>query len=296
MITVHEDPILFRQALTYTQAGTGFSGRLIEKDYFCSVLLEHLAGTEAGLIFKGGTCLAKVYALFYRLSEDLDFVIPVSTDAQRSERSRLAKKVKEAIAVLMARNSIFRSIQPLIGANNSTQYVAILGYRSLLSNREESVRVEVGLREPLLTPVFEGSLNTTLLDPISGKPMVAAMSFPCISKKEAFAEKFRAALSRREVAIRDFFDLDYAVRFLDLRTDDDELVDLVRRKLAIPGNEPVDVSAHRLSDLRLQLDSHLEPFLRARDFAEFDLDRAFEMVVTMAARVPKMNSSAWKQL
>jgi hypothetical protein len=36
---------------------------------------------------------------------------------------------------------------------------------------------------------------------------------------------------------------------------------------------------------RLQLGSHLEPVLRARDFAEFDLDRAFEMVSTMAARV-----------
>jgi hypothetical protein len=98
------------------------------------------------------------------------------------------------------------------------------------------------------------------------------------------------------VAIRDFFDLDYAVRFLDLRTDDDELVDLVRRKLAIPGNEPVDVSAYRLSDLRLQLGSHLEPVLRPRDFAEFDLDRAFKIVSIMASRVSKMNSSVWKQL
>jgi predicted nucleotidyltransferase component of viral defense system len=285
MITVHEDPILFRQALTHTQAGTGFSGRLIEKDYFCSVLLEHLAGTDAGLIFKGGTCLAKVYAEFYRLSEDLDFVIPISADALRSIRSKQAKRVKEAIAVLIARNSIFRLIQPLTGANNSTQYVAILGYRSLLSSREESIKVEIGLREPLLTPVIEGSLKTTLLDPISGRPMVAAISFPCISKKEAFAEKFRAALSRREVAIRDFFDLDYAVRVLDLRPNDDELVGLVRRKLAIPGNEPVDVSAHRLSDLRLQLGSHLEPVLRTRDFAQFDLDRAFEIVSAMAARV-----------
>ncbi|HTN70524.1 MAG TPA: nucleotidyl transferase AbiEii/AbiGii toxin family protein, partial [Methylomirabilota bacterium] len=223
----------------------------------------------------------------YRLSEDLDFVIPISINARRNERSKLAKQVKETISDLIARTPIFRIIQPLTGANNSTQYVAILGYRSLLGNREESVKVEVGLREPLLTPVFKGSLNTTLLDPISGRPMVASLPFPCISKKEAFAEKFRAALSRREVAIRDFFDLDYGVRFLDLRPEEDELVELVRRKLAIPGNEPVDVSAPRLSDLRLQLTSHLEPVLRARDFTEFDLDRAFEIVSTMASRVYK---------
>ena len=46
------------------------------------------------------------------------------------------------------------------------------------------------------------------------------MSVPCISLAEAFAEKFRAALSRLDVAIRDFFDLDYAVRKLKLKPDD----------------------------------------------------------------------------
>jgi predicted nucleotidyltransferase component of viral defense system len=43
------------------------------------VLLEYLAAVDEALVFKGGTCLAKVYADFYRLSEDLDFVIPMAT-------------------------------------------------------------------------------------------------------------------------------------------------------------------------------------------------------------------------
>ena len=30
------------------------------------------------LVFKGGTCLSKVHADFYRLSEDLDLIIPVN--------------------------------------------------------------------------------------------------------------------------------------------------------------------------------------------------------------------------
>ena len=42
--------------------------------------------------------------------------------------------------------------------------------------------------------------------------MVAPISVRSIDKIEALAEKFRAALSRREPAIRDFFDIDYAVR------------------------------------------------------------------------------------
>ena len=102
---------------------------------------------------------------------------------------------------------------------------------------------------------------------------------------EAFAEKFRAALSRREVAVRDFFDLDYAVRRLGLQSETPELIDLVRRKLSVPGNEPVDVSANRLAALRQQVGPQLQPVLRREDFAEFDLERAFQTVATMAAKM-----------
>ena len=96
------------------------------------------------------------------------------------------------------------------------------------------------------------------------------------------AEKLRAALSRREAAIRDFFDIDYAVRKLDFHPLEGKMTDLVRQKLAVPGNEPVDVSRERLAQLREQLDARLRPVLRARDFAEFDLERAFNVVVSVA--------------
>lgn len=69
----NENPALFQEAIRFTAAETGFTPRLIEKDYYCSVLLEDLAALGPPLIFKGGTLLAKVHAGFYRLSEDLDF-------------------------------------------------------------------------------------------------------------------------------------------------------------------------------------------------------------------------------
>ena len=285
MITLHQDAGLFREAVRLTQIRTGFVGRLIEKDYYCSVLLEHLVAVETGLVFKGGTCLAKVYAEFYRLSEDLDFVIPTSTEATRAERSRRAVVLKTAITALPRQVPVFRIIQRLTGANNSTQYTAVVGYTSFLGQQEESVKIEVGLREPLLTPVFNGSARTLLLDPVSGQPLVKPTAARCISQTEAFAEKFRAALSRREAAIRDFYDLDYAVRRLDLRPQDAGLIDLVRRKLAIPSNDPVDVSAGRLAVLRQQVEPQLKPVLRAADYADFDLERAFKMVTEMAAKV-----------
>jgi len=57
--SLQADPDFFRAAVTFTAQRTAFSPRLIEKDYFCTVLLEYLASMSETLIFKGGTCLAQ---------------------------------------------------------------------------------------------------------------------------------------------------------------------------------------------------------------------------------------------
>ena len=99
------------------------------------------------------------------------------------------------------------------------------------------------------------------------------------------AEKIRAATTRREPAIRDFFDLDYAVARHLVRLDDTELVDLVRQKLSVPGNEPVSLGLERVGVLRGQLETRLKPALRARDYDDFDLDRAFQRVLEITDHV-----------
>jgi predicted nucleotidyltransferase component of viral defense system len=285
MNNFHEQAEMFRDALALTRQQTGFAERLIEKDYFCTVLLEYLASASDELVFKGGTCLAKVHGDFYRLSEDLDFVLPIGADATRSQPSKKALRLKEALAVLPERRPFLRLIKPLAGANNSTQYNAEIGYTSLASGREDTIKIEIGLREPLLLAVSNGLVRTLLLDPVSRSALLEPLALRCISKPEAFAEKFRAALSRREVAARDFFDLDYAVRKLGLQPDDAELIQLVRQKLTVVGNAPVDVSEGRLRELRQQAEPQLRPVLRPRDYAEFDLPRAFRLVADMAVKV-----------
>jgi predicted nucleotidyltransferase component of viral defense system len=284
-IRVHEDAVLFREAVNYTAAETAFAPRLIEKDYFSTLLLSHLSMADPALVFKGGTCLAKVHAGFYRLSEDLDFVISVSEKTSRSERSRLVAGLKNAVGRLERDLPACHVVTPLRGANNSTQYIAVIGYASLVLGQQDTIKVEIALREPLLTPCVDSDAQTLLRDPVSGGSMVSPVRVRCISRIEAMAEKFRAALSRREVAIRDFYDIDYAVRHLGVRPAERTLVDLVRKKLAVCGNEPVDLSTDRMSALRPQLAAQLRPVLRSQDFAEFDLDRAVAIVAGVAARL-----------
>ena len=58
-----DDPALLREAIRFTPAETNFIPRLIEKDYFCSVVLEYLAASGAGLTFKGAIVTVRAVAL-----------------------------------------------------------------------------------------------------------------------------------------------------------------------------------------------------------------------------------------
>ena len=104
-----------------------------------------------------------------------------------------------------------------------------------------------------------------------------------LSCRETYCEKLRAALTRREPAIRDFYDIDHGVRSGRLQTNDSQVIDLVRSKLAIPGNDPIDISGASHQVLKRQVQSQLRPVLRETDYAAFDLDRAFGIVVELAA-------------
>ena len=277
-----DDGDLLLQAIELTARATGFNPRLIEKDYFCSVVLEYLAASDAELTFKGGTSLAKIHGSFYRLSEDLDFSISSPLTASRKERSRRADRLKPVVGDIPRHLPALQIVEPLRGANESTQYNAVVGYESLLDSHVEPIGIEVGLREPTLTTPHQGSSKTMLLNPVNGRPLVDAFPVSCLSYQETMAEKLRAALTRRDVAIRDFFDVDYAVRNGALDIGDRALLDLLRRKLQVPGTAPLDVSPDRIGQLRGQLEAELRPVLREQDFAQFDLERAVGLVDTVA--------------
>lgn len=271
-------PALLREAIEFTAAEIGFSPRLIEKDYFCSVLLEYLAASHAELTFKGGTCLSKIHGSFYRLSEDLDFSISTAIDSSRGDRSRSADRLKAVVSAIPERLRAFQIVEPLRGANKSTQYNAVVGYESLLDSHIEPMSVEIGLREPHMTDTHYGESKTALLHPLNRVALVEVYSVRCLSYPEAMAEKLRAALCRREVAIRDFFDVDHAVHNAGLNTRDDALLDLLRRKLEIPGTSPIDVTQARMRQLQPQLQARLRPVLREQEFAQFDLARSIAAV------------------
>jgi predicted nucleotidyltransferase component of viral defense system len=282
----HEDPEYFREAVRYTAAETRFVDRLVEKDYFATLVLAFLSSRkDKKLIFKGGTCLAKIHTGFFRLSEDLDFMISVEETRSRKDRQALIANVKGLLGDLPAQVPVFHFVESFRGANQSRQYLGTIGYQSLLTRGEQRIKIEVSLREPLLTSEVVAPAKTLLLDPVTEQQLLQPVGVRCLSLAEAMSEKCRAALSRREAAIRDFYDVDHAVRKLGFELNDPAFHEMVARKLAVAGNDPVQIGPERIRELRAQLNTLLRPVLRPEDFGEFDLDRAYEVMEALASRL-----------
>ncbi|MCX7428979.1 MAG: nucleotidyl transferase AbiEii/AbiGii toxin family protein [Planctomycetia bacterium] len=234
-------------------------------------------------MFKGGTCLSKVHSDFYRMSEDLDFAYSVPLGVARPQRSKMIVSMKEHLTTLAQRLACFKVVEPLRGYNSSTQYTGSLSYPSAVTAQDEPIKVEFSIREPILEPVEYLPARTLLINPFRQTEAIAAVGVPVLSCRETYCEKLRAALTRREPVIRDFYDIDHGVRSGRLRTDDPRVIDLVCSKLAVPGNDPIDISDAKRHALKRQVQSQLRPVLREADYVVFDLDRAFGIVVELAA-------------
>ena len=285
VLTHHHDTEWFRSAIEFTSAETRFSARLIEKDYYCSLALIDLRCVgDSTLAFKGGTCLSKVHADYLRLSEDLDFGISMPTTSSRKDRSRRIAPFKAHLGEIASRHPNLHVAQELSGFNNSTQYAGRIAYSSVTTGQDEFIKIEISVREPIVEATELLDTRTILLDPFRGSSAVGV--FPCdvLSLREAYAEKLRAALTRPGPVIRDFFDLDHAICSGRIDVTDRSLADLLRIKLAVPGNEPIDLSSQKVERLREQIGTQLRPVLRESDFLRFDLDRAVEQVTEAARR------------
>lgn len=275
----HENRRNFRDALAYTAAESGFNARLIEKDYYCSLVLQDLAVLfTQGLVFKGGTCLSKVHAEFFRLSEDLDFAISLRPDAARSERRKIVAPIKEHFNALPSRSPYFEMVDEITGHDNGRQYSGRLAYHSAVTGEHDFIKVDVSLREHTVLPAENLPARTLLLDPHTGKPALASMNVLVLGVLEVYAEKIRAALTRRDPAIRDFFDIHHAVQKLLFNPRSQSLLEVLAKKLAVKGNDSVDLSPDKRLVLQRQLETQLRPVLRDKDYLAFDLPSVFEVL------------------
>ena len=285
---LHKDNAGFRDAIRDTAVSTGFQPDLIEKDYYCSLILNYLfQDYETNLVFKGGTCLSKVYANFYRMSEDLDFVIPVKPKISRNTRSKLIEPIKGQLTKLIKENYCFSIKDEFKGSNVSRQYKGTLSYNSVIEsdNKLGEIMIEIGMREELLKDAIWQETSTLLIDPFRETEVIPKFKTQCLTVEEVYSEKFRAALSRREPAIRDFYDIFYATQNLELDFMSNNFLSMIRIKLAVAGNEPVMINPQRKKQLLNQIDTELKPVLRNQDLAQFNFEAVYDLVEKVSKKI-----------
>ncbi|MBA2654430.1 MAG: nucleotidyl transferase AbiEii/AbiGii toxin family protein [Gammaproteobacteria bacterium] len=289
IIENHLDKNSFLSAIEFTAAETNFEPGLIEKDYFCSVLLSWISSQDIdNLNFKGGTLLAKGHAGFYRLSDDLDFTLPTPSLASRKIRSEAMSPLKSIFNQIP---KIFKGIDikiELKGSNESRQYNAEISYESILGFKEGRILIEIGLREELLESPIIIKLNTLLINPFTKKQFVSPFDFRCLSRDEAYAEKIRAALTSNRLAIRDFFDLDFALKRNLINLNDEGFIKLVSKKIENNNNILLELNNPIKEQLKRKIITELVPTLRKQEIGSFDLNKVIENLELLQSRLKLM--------
>jgi len=278
---LHNDRGEFLKILERTSAQTGFPLRLLEKDYYITVVLSKINELSENLIFKGGTCLSKVYYTYYRLSEDLDFTLKFPAgDVTRTMRNNTIKPVKTSIRSFL--RSFGMSIENLdkAGHRESTQYIYYLDYDSVVLNKKESIKLEIGLRFNPILPIENHKVNHKFIHPFTKELLFDAGSVNCLALKELVAEKLRAAATREVIAGRDFYDLDYLLRE-GFNFKDKELLSLFKKKLEEDGFSS-DLEKYRVNlgrtdkeikEMEARTKDELFPVLTIGEQKSFDMQR-----------------------
>lgn len=283
---IHSNKEEFIKSLERAAKKKGFLLPLIEKDYYLTLMLSRIHELSEDLIFKGGTCLNKIYYAYYRLSEDLAFSMMLPQhEATRGQRRKCIQQVKDRIEKLVEQFGMKIDDAGNPGRNESKQYVYYLVYQSVLRPLKARMKFEIGLRFNPIMPVETRHIQHVFLHPFTGEPLFDGGKIKCLSLNELIAEKLRASAIRETIAPRDFYDLDFVLRHgFDLA--DKEVVNLFKKKLEEDGADTglgkyrvnIGRTDAEVKDMRSRIETELFDVLTPDERKNFNLDTALKRI------------------
>jgi len=217
-----------------------FSAILLEKDYHLTRILHKVSEKQMkDLIFKGGTCLNKCYLGFYRLSEDLDFTY--NKDVKDLSRAQVKKTLDQL------RREFFEIFDSLgfkinkklgVGWKMLTSKIdpkivglqIVASYNSLLDGSPQEVKIDISFRKKFRKAVEKRKIKHKFVDALGDPVLSENIEIEVINLAENFAEKFRALITRKRVAVRDIYDIHFILKN-EIITINKEVIDLILVKL-----------------------------------------------------------------
>ena len=235
-----ETKIDLKEEIRRLSIETKFSSKLLEKDYHLTRILHKISEKKIkDLVFKGGTCLNKCYLCFYRLSEDLDFVYnqDVKNQSKMQIKKILDKLRRELIEIL---NELeFKTSKELgkgwkmLTSKENPKIVGleiITNYVSLIDDSLQIIKLEISFRKKLRKPTRMKAINHKFID-VLGEPILKKdVEIEVIDLFENFAEKFRALVIRKNIAIRDIYDIYFILKNSVLKINK-EIISLILIKI-----------------------------------------------------------------
>lgn len=221
------NPEKLKEFLIFAKEKAGVtSGGLMEKDFYLNALLCELENEE--FAFKGGTCLAKAYLNYHRLSEDLDFTW-VDQSIFKDKTSNEAKKIcsemintignkVESAATLLGLDFKFeKGNRHYIEIGSNNKLVTFKLWYTSVWEGASFIKIQLTFVEGLEFPTKHRELKPTLdLATLEDNEHIYFQNFlkyynlpayRVYDLKEIACEKIRAILTRRGIKTRDALDL-----------------------------------------------------------------------------------------
>src|SRR3990167_1785590 len=212
-----------REFILFIKDKTNFSSpELIEKDFYLNLLLAKLNLDE--FVFKGGTCLAKIYLDYFRLSEDLDLTFINQKLFENKSTQQIKKICKEkidnfgkqieSIGLNFVLNKSDRNYVEL--GNNNKLVTYKVWYDSVFTNTPSFVKIQINFLEEIKFEIKSGETIPLIKGNITEDERTYFQDFiifyekkklPVYDIKEIIAEKIRSLLTRRNIKSRDAIDL-----------------------------------------------------------------------------------------
>lgn len=247
----------------------GFDAYKLEKDFLLTVILIFIWRHHKELVFKGWTCLNKIYLDYFRLSEDLDFVV-INT-WNRTERKAILEEYKQRLTKDLAILGLEITDQRT-KFNEDRQWIFNFSYTSLIDNSPQNIQIDITMKEKLEIEPASKHIKSIFISKTMEESIFVQHTITCMEFDEIVAEKTRASLTRTQPAIRDFFDVWYIKNFA--KFDFERIMNLIETKLEESNHEyTIDESFDLLNK---QIETDLKPVLK-KNF-EFDLKEIFEFI------------------
>jgi predicted nucleotidyltransferase component of viral defense system len=269
-----------QQIIPFIAEKFNFRLETIEKDYYLTLVLNNVeTHLSDKIVFKGGTLLNKVHLNYHRLSEDIDFTyFSLEGIETRSKRSRAITPIREKMPDLLKLLDLKSDKPEGEGFNNSTQYVFNISYPSFISGKDGNIKLEISLRQTPIEKPVHNDITHFYKDPFTGEDLIPKNKILSLTLNEAVAEKLKAAITRKNVAIRDYYDLWFICEAkFDFKNK--EFLSIFKKKLEEEKyranySHNFGLDQKNIELLHRQIGPELIPVIRVGE--TFDLNKVFE--------------------